>query len=474
MRSSSEIGATVALAVVMLLRPVIAFGQAPAAISPADTSRNAGAAKDQQVNQSSGPLTDKEQPGSEFEKQIESARQYALKRNDNRAISILCDVLRKAPSNREAKLELALILGYREDYKNSDRLYRELLAADPNDEAAALGLIRNLLRERRTDEARSELQQALALHPNSILLQESNDRAELRQGTSADKNEKRANWVQAGESFFADSAGNRSLLSTQLVQYQINRLVESRLRFNELSLWNGTGPRANVLTGADELQFRLTRFLAVMADGGVVRFADQSTRSVYGGDVQLSPYSRLDLLGGYSRTPVSPTFNSTQFDLRAEGWHAGVNWHPKFLQIRASFSRENYSDGNRAERERAGILHWTGGSRFALGAGYEFTHEHFLVDLDHGYFSPGEYRRHLAEGGIRFRIGKVFRAEYLGRGGVESILNGRWTPAGELLLRNRIAIRQWRLGIDYSRMQVAQSTGAFHANWASITLGYEF
>jgi tetratricopeptide (TPR) repeat protein len=451
-----------------------AFTQMLTTASPDDTSTNAGAAKDQQVDQSSGPLQAREKPGAEFEKQIESAHQYVLKRNDKRAINILHNVLRKAPSNREAKIELALILGYRGDYKNSDRLYRELLASDPNDEAAALGLIRNLLRERRASEARQELQQALALHPNSILLQESNDRAELQQRPAPDQKERPANLAQAGESFFADSAGNRSLLSTQLVQYQINRFVESRLRLNELSLWNGTGPRANVLTGSDELQFRPTRFLAVIANGGVVRFADQSTRSVYSGDVQLSPYSRLELLGGYSRTPISPTFDSAQFDLRAEGWHTGLNWHPKFLRIGASFSRENYSDGNRAERERAEIIHWTRGSRFALGAGYEFTHDHFLVDLSHGYFSPNEYRRHLAEAGIRFRIGKVFRAEYLGRGGVESTSNGSWTPAGELLLRNRIAILQWRLGIDYSRMQVAQSTGAFQANWASVTLGYEF
>ncbi len=470
----SDIRATVALAVVMLLPLGTGFAQVPAVDSLDGNSTNAGVTKDQRVDQSPGPLQNRAQPGVEFEKQIETARQYVLKRNDKRAISILRDVLRKAPSNREARLELALILGYREDYKNSDRLYRELLAADANDEAAALGLIRNLLRERRASEAQSELQQALALHPNSILLQESNDRAELQQGTAPDKKERRANLVQAGESFFADSAGNRSLRSTQLVQYQINRFVESRLRLNELSLWNGTGPRATVLMGADELQFRPTRFLAVMADGGVVRFADQSTRSVYSGDVQLSPYSRLELLGGYSRTPVSPTFNSTQFDLRAEGWHAGLNWHPKFLRISSSFLRENYSDGNRAERERAEIIHWTGGSQFALGAGYEFTHDHFLVDLNHGYFSPDQYRRHLAEAGIRFRIGKMFRAEYLGRGGVESISNGSWTPAGELLLRNRIAVRQWRLGIDYSRMQVAQSTGAFQANWTSVTLGYEF
>jgi hypothetical protein len=456
----------------MLLTMATAF--AGAATSPDDPSRSARPATHQQVDQGSGSLQDRERPGAEFEKQIESARQYVRERNDKRAISILRDILCKAPSNRNAKLELAMILGYRNDYKNSDRLYRELLASDPNDEAAALGLSRNLLRERRTNEARRELQQALVLHPNSILLQELNDRAELQQGTSADRRERPARLLQAGVSFFADSAGNRSLVSTQLVQYPINRLVESRFRVNELSLWTGTSPRANVLTGADELQFRPTRFLAVMAGGGVVRFADQSTRAVYSGQVQFSPYSRIELLGGYSRTPVSPTFNSTQFDLCAQGWHAGLNWHPRFLRVKASFSQENYSDGNRAEREKAEIIHWTKGSRFALGGGYEFSHDHFLADLHHGYFSPDEYRRHLAEAGIRFRVGKVFRAEYLARGGVESISNGAWMPAGDLLLRNRIAIRHWGLGIDYSRMQIAQSTGAFQANWAAVTLGYEF
>lgn len=474
MRRRSDIRATVPLAVVMLFALGTAFAQAPAGTLPDGDSKKASAAMDQPADQSSGPRQGTDQAGTEFEKQIETARQYVLKRNDKRAIGVLRDVLRQAPSNRDAKLELAVILGYREDYRNSDRLYRELLISDPNDEAAALGLIRNLLREGRTSEARMELQQALARHPNSLVLEEYNDRARMEPKPALETGKRGTNLVQVGESFFADSAGNRSLRSTQLVQYQINRFVGNRLRLNELSLWNGTGPRANVLTGADELQLRLTRFVAVMAEGGVVRFADQTTRSVYSGDVQLSPYTRLELLGGFSRTPVSPTLDSTPFDLSAEGWHAGVNWHPKFLRIRASFSRENYSDGNRAERERAEIVHWTGGSRFALGAGYEFSHYHFLADLNHGYFSPDQYRRHLAEAGVRFRVGKVFRAEYLGRGGVESISNGGWTPAGELLMRNRIAIRRWRLGIDYSRMQVAQSTGAFQANWTNFTLGYEF
>jgi len=47
-----------------------------------------------------------------------------------------------------------LISGYRENYKESDRLYRELLTADPDDEAASLGLVHNLTLEGKRAEAR--------------------------------------------------------------------------------------------------------------------------------------------------------------------------------------------------------------------------------------------------------------------------------------------------------------------------------
>lgn len=466
---------TVVFAAVMLAASGAVLGQVPAATPAGGVPTNSGVAERQSNEHVAEPLKTGELHVTEIQRQIEAAHQYVLKRDDARAMTILRDVLRKEPSNRDAKLELALVLGYRLEYEKSNRLYRELIGADPDDEAASLGLIRNLLREHKTAEVHAELRRALALHPNSILLQEYNDAAVSPAKAPVERNERRLNIsVQVSESFSADKAGNHSLQSAQEMEYQINRFVGNRLRSTSLLLWNGTGPKANVLNPADELQFRLTRFLAVWAEGGVIRFPDQTTKTSFGADVQLNPYSKLDLLGGFSRIPVSPTFDSTQFDLRAEGWHAGLNWHPRFLRVRGSLSRENYSDGNRRERERGEIVHWSGGSNFALGGGYEFSHEHFLADLNHSYFSPDEYRRHLAEAGFRFRIGKTFRAEYLGRGGVESISNGSWTPAGDLLLRNRISLRQWRLGIDYSRMQLAQSTGAFHANWANCTLGYEF
>src|SRR6266481_4055939 len=53
-------------------------------------------------------------------------------------------ILRDDPSNREAKLELARVLSYGGKYEPAAQLFRELLATNPNDEAAAIGLVGHL------------------------------------------------------------------------------------------------------------------------------------------------------------------------------------------------------------------------------------------------------------------------------------------------------------------------------------------
>ena len=97
------------------------------------------------------------------------------RKRDRQAIGLLNSILLANSSSRNAKLELAQIFGYRENYRESDRLYRELLATDPNDETAALGLVHNLSLEGKRAEARAELQQAFTRHPTSLQLQQYSD-----------------------------------------------------------------------------------------------------------------------------------------------------------------------------------------------------------------------------------------------------------------------------------------------------------
>lgn len=432
--------------------------------------------------QSSPPLvaaqsspSDAEHIGSNDDlRKIREARQYVRERQDGKALKLLREVLAHDASNREARMETALILGYRQDYGNSDRIYRSLLADNPADEAAAVGLIHNLMEEGQYNQARAELRNAIALNPNSILLQEYSDQLHSASPVPAVQREVHKASVDVGGAYLSDSAGNRVVEVTQAGEYGITRALIVRLRSNEQKLWRDTTGTAVVVAGTGGFEVRPGRFLSIYADAGTVRFTDSSSRPIYAGDVALRPRPELLLTGGFSRFPISPTYDSAQFDLLGEGWHAALDWRPGFVRIRGSFSQAHYSDGNRAEHERGEIVHWTRGSRVALGAGYEFSHSHFLFDPVHGYFSPDEYRRHLGEFGIRFKIGKAFRAEYLGRGGVESISNSGFTSAGELRLKNRIFIQRWACGLDYSRFQVTQSTGAFGANSLSGFLGYDF
>jgi hypothetical protein len=193
--------------------------------------------------------------------------------------------------------------------------------------------------------------------------------------------------------------------------------------------------------------------------------------------VEFYPLKPLLVSGGFSRVPVFPTFEAAQFDLLSEGWHSRVDYRTKNFSLDGTFALNHVADGNRAEREWAEGLRWFAIPErpVSIGAGYAFRHLHFAQDLNHGYFSPLQYRSHLAAAGVRFRIGKRYRGEYLGYGGGE-IRNGigGYSPAGELLLKNDFFFGRWDLTADYSYFHLTQATGAFRANAVTTTLGYRF
>lgn len=410
-------------------------------------------------------------PGDE-KLQGQLARVYAYEKRDTDAMRVLQDLIRRDPDSREAKIELAKIYGYRENYKISDRLYREVLAQEPDNEAASLGLIRNLLRQGQVNEARILGQEALQRHPNSLGLQRYNDY--LSQKTSGGETSASLRYVNARTSYFADASSHRSLNFSQTFADTIRKNITSRLRTEELSLWQSGTQRETVLSGTEEIQLRLSRLISVRAAGGFVRFPEGSARSLYGGDIELKPWKTVVLSGGYSRFPVAPTVESVPFALLAKGWHGRLDWRSRMFSVTGSIGVSDYSDGNSGERESGEAIRWIGGDRFAVGAGYAFRHIHFAEDPGHGYFSPTQYRSHLGIVGLRARIGRFYRGEYTGHGGVESQASGPYTPAGELRLENSFVFGRWDLSANYSRFQVRLSTGAFQANSSTIALGYRF
>lgn len=415
---------------------------------------------------------------------LELGRAYLYNRQDKRAMLLFREVLREDPANRTAKLELARALGYKRNFKESDELYRELLAADASDEAASIGLVRNLIHEKHLDEARSTCSAGLARHPDSKRLHDFQQALEVKssdngatQPVSAEPNSaalQRSGEVQDNSGYFTDSSGNRSWRSIQGFDREIVRGLSTRFRLEERSLWITGGPKANVLWGADEMRLQLTHSFAVSGTGGMVRFPDGSNTVLYRGEAELHPSRRLWLEGGFLRRPIAPTYDSTQFNLMAEGWRARLEWYPKGWQVDASWSGEHYSDSNRSQRVQSEFLRWFGTSRFSVGAGYRFNYLAFDQSLLHGYFNPSEYYSHLGRAGIKFRLGRAFRAEYLGGAGAESISAGPYQTAWELVLRNRLKFESWEFGGDYFYFRLAQSTGAFNSQGGRLALAYYF
>jgi hypothetical protein len=406
---------------------------------------------------------------------LELGRVYTYQRQDSRAKEIFRAVLRDDPSNREAKLELARVLSYGKKYEPANQLFRELLATNPNDEAAAIGLVRNLLLQKNKDEARREAEQALARHPNSLRLQEYRDDLLKNQSPIPASREGNApNRVQTDASYFSDTAGNRAVRAGQRFDVQLGRNLANSFRLDEKSLWVSQGPKANIFTVNDEGRVRLARWLYIGGGGGIVRFGDDSNRALYRGELILHPIRSFWLQGGFSRIPITPTFQSAQFDLLAEGWWSRLDWEPRSWRVIADFSKQHYSDSNRTQREDAEVLRWIGNSHFAVGLGYQYMHSSFSQTLAHGYFSPNQYHSHLGLGGFRFRIGKIYRGEYIGEYGAETVDQNPYQVAWEATAKNRFVLGKLEMGADYTYFHLAQSTGAFRAQVGRLSVAYRF
>jgi hypothetical protein len=465
-----------AFAAVLLIGKA-AEGQAADATSVQQSITNEQVAlRHRHYSQASRTLEDalKRFPGN-VQLRLELGRVYAYQRKDSRAKEIFRAVLRDDPSNREAKLELARVLSYGKKYEPSNQLFRELLATNPDDEAAAIGLVRNLLFQKKKDDARREVEQALARHPNSLRLQEYRDDLLKNQSPiHASREGNSPNRVETDASYFSDTTGNRALRTGQRFDVQLGRNLANSFRMDEKSLWISQGPKANIFSINDEGRVRLASWLFVAGGAGLVRFADDSNRALYRGTLILHPARSFWLQGGFSRIPITPTFHSTQFDLLAEGWWTRLDWQPRFWRVIADFSKQHYSDSNRTQREDAEVLRWIGNSHFAVGLGYQYMHSSFSQTLAHGYFSPNQYHSHLGLGGFRFGIGKIYRGEYIGEYGAETVDQNPYQIAWEATAKNRFLLGNLEMGADYTYFHLAQSTGAFRAQVGRLSVAYRF
>lgn len=409
----------------------------------------------------------------------ELGKAYLYNHQDDRAMGLFREALRDDPSNRIAKLELARALGYHRQYEDSNRLYRELLDTKSG-EAAEVGLVRNLTHQGKKAEASREVKSALARYPDSVKLQEYSRRLDS-QKASRQREPKAAALESRGEirgtvSYLSDSAGNRSFRSSQQFQHSLTSFLSNKFHTEERSVWQTTTatPRANVLWLNDELQFHPNRLVTVSGGGGLTRFFDGSTHGLYNAGLEVRPARAFSLSTEFERMPIVPTYRAATFRILADEWNTRLAWTPRGWDAHAYGSIQRYSDTNRGKRASAEVVRWLGKPAFSVGVGYQFRYISFDQALLHGYFEPRDYKSHLAVVGVKYRVGRAFRAEYLARAGGETIAGAPFKTAWEVSLRHRLNLNNWILGGDYSYFRVAQDAGPYNSQMGRFLVAYRF
>lgn len=276
--------------------------------------------------------------------------------------------------------------------------------------------------------------------------------------------------------FFADSAGHQMFNSLQRLSYKFNDRFSTRVEINDRYLQSTRSNlgAVNLFSGLADLRLRVNSALSVGAGLGGARFSDGYLLPLYRAHVDYQPAEKLWTYVQVERHPVAPTAKAALFHVAAQGISLGAEWRPRKWQFSGLLERYSYSDGNHRNEATLQGLRWFGSPRLQFGTGYGFRHMAFAQQPLRGYFSPAQYQNHALITGVRFRVGKYYRAEYLTRLGTESFIHGNYRFSAEISLQNRWQFNRWDFTGDYSYYHVAQSTGAYRANMFRFGLGYHF
>jgi len=417
----------------------------------------------------------REYPG-EAALQLELGRAYLAIGEDGKAQRLLTDILEKEPKHRAAQLELARALAFRRHFISSDALYRQLLAANPADEAAAIGLTVNLMHERRPAEAAAVADAALSYHPNSLRLLEYKDR--IANGLLG--GDERAlpvveNIFSTVVDYVNDSAGNHSWRGTERLGLRIKPGLTSELNLEQRFLHSVDDPLEVVATFSERVRWRPFERLTVSAGGGAVHFDSGAVRAIYEATLASQVASHFLVGAGYSRIPIVPDAEAAEHELTAQGWEVFSQWTPEHWQINMRASGRKYSDGNLAEQQWVeAVRQWTT-PKINYIAGCRFRYYAFSQNFEHGYFSPNNYQSYQIALGAVFHPGRRYRGEITALAGAESIASGAsFQPAWEIDVVNQLIFGHWTLGLDYSWYHMTQATGAYKADAAWFEFAYHF
>lgn len=419
---------------------------------------------------------------------------YLYRKKDRDAESQFRSVLKRDGGNRMAKLELARLYGYHARYVESNRLYGELIDADPLDENASIGLVRNLIETDEIAKAKAALKAGLTAHPNSLRLQEYQDQlaAELDEENTAPKEiaHRPEYGFQDWTYIITDSAGDNIVenLSRSDVKLSSRFFAHATTRVRHLSSNGGVvelpdanaesegGPTVSAVTfqATARFDYHLNRWLTASGGVGGVRFNNGTSKMLFRGSLEAHHGSSLYLKTTYIRTPVLPTQEAETFHLTAQGFRTRFDWTPPKWRVHAGASELKYSDTNRRHEQDVDALRWFGVGRIGVGAGFSIDHLSFDQLLNHGYFSPGDYQNYMGAATIRLQHYHHFNAEYKVNTGSESIEPSPFRFVFEVAADNFLRFGKWDFHVNYTFDHITQSTGAFQTSFTSLGAQYKF
>lgn len=419
---------------------------------------------------------------------------YMFQKRDSLAEQLFRAVLGRDGSNRAAMLELARIESYHARYSESSRLYEALLAADPNDESASIGLVRNLMDTEDNAKAIAVDRAGLRAHPNSLQLQELEDELSVEpvkvQREATESRHRYQSQVQDWTYVIADSAGDHIFenLTRSTIEITPHLFVHLTTRVRHLSSQGGilepvdenaeslggATVRAVTFQGTTRLDYHLTRWLTLSGGGGGVRFNNGTARGLFRGGFGLNKGTSLNFDASFLKTPVLPTQEAETFHLTAQGVRMRLEWSKPKDRIHLGLSELRYADTNLRHEQQFEALHWFGARRVDLGAGTDVEHLGFSQTLNHGYFSPTNYQSYMASTAVRLHHFHHFNAEYKFSFGAESIEPSPFRFVYEVTSNNFFNVGKWDIHANYTFDHSTQSTGAFQTSFASIGVKYAF
>lgn len=347
---------------------------------------------------------------------IEIATLLSFVHEYKESIDIFTGILNKDPGNRDARLGLAKTYSWAGMYDSAIKEYTLILEIRPDDAEAKIGISRILSWQGRHDEAINGYRAVLENHPENvearlglanvmmwrgdlkgsleetrfILIQSPDNQEAIKLDRRL--REEKGPVVSVSASNSSDS--DKNILVSYKTQGYLNLGPQSKLNFEYTNYeasrkkYNGY---ANIFTVRDSI--RISKVISVSPRFSLVRINSDNNDTAYaagGVSTRWVLTKSGSLHFSYSLSPLIDTVQLMQNDIRVQEYSASVLYNLRDITISAGTSYGDYSDNNsRYDFSSNGA--WTINNKPKTITGYILDYRNFGKTPYTGYFSPNDF-----------------------------------------------------------------------------------